>query len=69
MKCPFCPEGRMLEIEVDGVQLDRCGPCGALFFEVGELAAHTGNHALERRAREAASSMRPTRESAGCWTT
>jgi len=36
--CPIC-ERHMEQVVLSGVTLDCCGPCGALYFDAGELQA------------------------------
>ena len=57
MKCPFCTQDRMVEVEAGGVHVDRCGGCQGLFFEAGELATYTNNPELEYQTRELARSL------------
>ena len=36
MKCPKCG-GKMAEIELAGIKVDRCGGCEGIYFDHGEL--------------------------------
>ncbi len=36
MRCPKCG-GRLEEIELRGIKLDRCPSCGGTFFDKGEM--------------------------------
>ena len=36
LRCPKCG-GQMEEIELDGVEVDKCGSCQGIFFDAGEL--------------------------------
>ncbi len=36
MKCPKCG-GQLTEVEVEVVKIDRCGGCGGVFLDKGEL--------------------------------
>jgi acetyl-CoA carboxylase beta subunit len=36
MKCPKCGKN-MIEVDMDGVMVDRCESCQGLYFDAGEL--------------------------------
>ncbi len=51
MQCPLCPDS-LVELQHDGITLDRCPACGATWFDRSEIAALCGGDAeVERRLR------------------
>ncbi|MBN2715816.1 MAG: zf-TFIIB domain-containing protein [Deltaproteobacteria bacterium] len=45
LDCPRCSIGKLEEIEVDGILIDRCRVCGGLWFDSGELTQVSGDAA------------------------
>ena len=43
LDCPRCSIGKLEEIEVDGILIDRCRVCGGLWFDSGELTHVSGD--------------------------
>lgn len=52
MDCPRCSIGKLQEIEVDEVFIDRCRICGGLWFDQGELAQIVGGEEPVREMEE-----------------
>ena len=50
MNCPKCQQTMRAEAH-EGIELDRCGACGGLFFDSGELEAILGRLAGQRLDR------------------
>lgn len=48
LDCPRCSIGKLEEIEVDGILIDRCKVCGGLWFDAGELTQVSGDNASVR---------------------
>jgi uncharacterized protein len=43
LDCPRCKVGKLEEIEVDNILIDRCEVCGGLWFDSGELTQVSGD--------------------------
>ncbi|MBN2526157.1 MAG: zf-TFIIB domain-containing protein [Deltaproteobacteria bacterium] len=43
LDCPRCKIGKLEELEVDGILIDRCRVCGGLWFDSGELTQVSGD--------------------------
>lgn len=71
-RCPACPASRLSSVRVRGVELDRCGECGGVWFDPGELelirqrsqaasdhleSTHRGQRTVARRLDSAAESI------------
>lgn len=43
LDCPRCTIGKLEEVEIDEVLIDRCLVCGGLWFDQGELTQMVGD--------------------------
>ena len=43
LNCPRCRVGKLEEIEIDSILIDRCKLCGGLWFDSGELTQMSGD--------------------------
>jgi Zn-finger nucleic acid-binding protein len=42
LRCPRCKVGRLEEIEINNILIDRCNICAGLWFDLGEIEALAG---------------------------
>ena len=43
LDCPRCKVGKLEEIEIENILIDRCEVCGGLWFDSGELTQMSGD--------------------------
>lgn len=57
LACPACDPQRLVPVMVGGVEIDRCGLCGGVYLDAGELDALAAAHPPREPARSPTNSM------------